>query len=189
MQIKISEIIYRKDLYPRFNPDQKLIDDIFPVTWNMIEPRMGTDVCGFIQKGVIYFYYSVASQMFEKNGWAFSSNEDSLTESKYQSFFVKTLTEISDNIQQYKKCLYGIIDVCIEQESVVKIYELKVFPDTHTILAALGQLLSYSYSFDKVTELYFVCNTKISPKYKELLGKYDVKVIIFDGYDRSNHDK
>lgn len=118
--------------------DQPIPENSALVKWKQIEPNWPNDeYCGFINEGNIYFWGSVAKELFLRNREAAKHKEGELLESELEMSYFNELLKTNKSARRQVQTRCGTIDILTDNA----IYEIKLNLTRDSILKAIGQLL------------------------------------------------
>lgn len=118
--------------------DQPMPENSALVKWKQIEPNWpNDDYCGFINEGNIYFWGSVAKELFLRNREAAKHKEEGLSELELEESYFNELLKTDKSARRQVRTRCGTIDILTDNA----IYEIKLNLTRDSILKAIGQLL------------------------------------------------
>ena len=154
MEINVNDIVWREDLYPRFEPvpevpesgylkqGNRLHLNLGPATnGNCPEPLKGL-YAGYIERGIIYIIGSVAKHFYF--AYRDTVKDDRGEEKRIQAELVASLKSCGWIVERESYTSQGRIDVLATRENDKRIIEVKIKIDSNSMAHALGQLLFYS---------------------------------------------
>jgi hypothetical protein len=144
--IKISEVIYREDLYPRSTSNPELVQtyaENLIMDSNGLLHSMGSTI-GYVKDGIFYCCDDFQKQVFTKYlDIQREHYEEKPGEKQFRDALAQTLTRDGWKVSKEVYTSSGRIDILSEKDHQQMIIETKMSNLSNACSHALGQLLFY----------------------------------------------
>lgn len=186
VEVPVAEIVWREDLYPRFEPNpaipeagsvkigNKIHLNLDSATFGNCPEQLKSLYAGYIESGIIYVVGSVAKYFYLAYRDSLENNDEN--ESTLRDDLARKLKAQGWTAEKESYTSQGRVDILARRQEEVRIIEIKKRADSNSVAHALGQLLFYS-KFHPGATLWFYSPEKPDLTVMSILNSFGVQYL------------